>query len=270
MKKILMAFSLAAIFASSVNAEVYAIVDGEEITDKDMLFLQQAMPNVDFNALPKDMKDKAIDQAIERKILMKEAKKDKLEDTKEYKEALAEFEQTMVLELWMRKQLEAMKVSESESKKYYNENKDKMVIPESANARHILVKTEKEAKDIIKDLGKAGKDIENKFIELAKAKSTDPSAANGGELPPFAKEGQMIPEFSKAAFALKPNTYTKTPVKTQYGYHIIYLKSITPKGVVKYEEIKPRIEEELKLVKFRDVIAKKAQDLKKKAKIEKK
>lgn len=78
----------------------------------------------------------------------------------------------------------------------------------------------------------------------------------------------MIEEFSKAAFALKPNTYTKTPVKTQFGYHIIYLESIQPKGVAKYDEVKAVLENELKLQKFRDVIAKKAQDLRKKAKIE--
>ncbi|RDU62664.1 DUF1947 domain-containing protein [Helicobacter sp. MIT 14-3879] len=270
MRKYLIMFSLASLFIMSANAEVYATVDGEEVTDKDMMFLKQAMPNIDFNTLPKDMRDKAIDQAIERKLLTKEANKDKnkIENTKEYKEALDDFKETMVLELWMRGQMDNLKVSESDIKKYYNENKDKMIIPEQANARHILVDSEKEAKDIIKELDKAGKNAESKFIELAKSKSKDPSASNGGDLPPFVKEGQMIPEFSNATFALKPNTYTKNPIKTQYGYHIIYLKSIQPKGVLKYEDIKPKLQEELKLVKFREVIANKAKELKKKSKIE--
>lgn len=268
MRKFLITLGLACLFVNSVGAVTYAVVDGEEITDKDMLFLKQAMPNVDFNALPKEMRDKAVDQAIERKLLTKEAKKDNLESTKEFQEALDEFKETMTLELWMRKQIENVKVSESELKKYYNANKDKMVVPEQAIARHILVDSEKEAKNIIAELNKAGKNVESKFMELAKSKSKDPGASNGGELPPFAREGQMIPEFSKAAFALKPNTYTKEPVKTQFGYHIIYLKSIQKSGVIKYEEIKPRLEEDLKLQKFRDVIAKKAADLKKKAKIE--
>lgn len=267
MRKFLVLLGLA--FAISANAEVYAKVDGEEITEKDLAFLRQAMPNLDIANLPKEMKDKAIEQAIERKLLTREAKKDKLENTQEFKDALAEFKDTMILELWMRKQIEEVKISESEIKKHYNTNKDKLIQPETAKARHILVATEKEAKDIIKELNKAGKSVESKFAELAKEKSSDKgSAENGGELPPFAREGQMVAEFSKATFALKPNTFTKTPVKTDFGYHIIYLKSIQPKGVVKYEDIKPQLENDLKLTKFRDVIAKKAQDLKKKAKIE--
>ncbi|MGX3010673.1 peptidyl-prolyl cis-trans isomerase [Helicobacter sp. 23-1044] len=270
MRKVLVALSLAGLIFSSLSAEVYAKVDGEEITDKDLMFLRQAMPNLDLANLPSDLKDKAIDQAIERKLLTREAKKDKqLENTQEYKDALEAFKDELILGLWTQKQFEAVQVSDSEVKKHYNANKDKLIQPETAKARHILVATEKEAKDIIAELNKAGKNAESKFAELAKAKSADKgSAEQGGELPPFAREGQMVAEFSKAAFALKPTTYTKKPVKTDFGYHIIYLKSIQPKGVVKYEDIKPQLENDLKLNKIRDIIAKRAQDLKKKAKIE--
>ena len=159
MRKVLVLLGLASIFAMSANAEVYAKVDGEEITDKDLMFLRQAMPNLDLANLPKEMKDKAIDQAIERKLLTREAKKDKLENTQEYKDALEEFKDTMVLELWMRKQIENVKVTESEIKKHYNANKDKLIQPEMAKARHILVASEKEAKDIITQLNKAGKTL---------------------------------------------------------------------------------------------------------------
>lgn len=269
MRKILMALSLAGLLFSSVSAEVYAKVDGEEITDKDLMFLRQAIPNFDINSAPKEMKEKAIDQAIERKLLTREAKKDKLENTQEYKDALEEFKDTMILELWMRKQIEAVKVSESEIKKHYNANKDKLIQPELAKTRHILVESEKVAKDIIAELNKAGKNAESKFTELAKAHSKDTdNAQKGGDLPPFPRDGVMIAEFSKAAFALKPKTYTKTPVQTQFGWHIIYLENIQPKGVAKYEEVKPQLENDLKLTKFRDVIAKKAKDLRNKAKIE--
>lgn len=267
MNKILMSLSFVLIFTSAAYAKVYATVNGEDITDRDMLFLKQAMPNVDFTTLPKDMQDKAIDQAIERKLLTKEAQKEKLENTNEYKEALEDFKETMVLELWMRKQLENIKISENEIKKFYSENKDKLIVPEGASARHILVDTEKEAKDIIKELDKVSADkSEEKFIELAKSHSKDPSAQNGGDLGTFARE-QMLPEFSDAAFALKDNTYTKTPVKTNYGYHVIFLKSKKPKGIVGYEEAKPRLEQELKLVKFREMVSQKAKELRKKAKV---
>lgn len=267
MRKILVLLGLASALVMSVSAEVYATVDGEEITDKDLAFLRQAMPQIDFNV--KENKDRAIESIIERKLLIREAKKDKLENTKEYKEMLEMLKDDMIVRLWMSKQLENVKVSESEVKKHYNTNKDKLIRPELAKARHILVAGESEAKDIIAELNKAGKNAESKFAELAKAKSADKgSAEQGGELPPFEREGQMIAEFSKAAFALKPNTFTKKPVKTDFGYHIIYLKSIQPKGVAKYDEVKEILENDLRDAKFKEIIAKKAQDLKKKAKIE--
>lgn len=268
MRKFLLGLCAACALASGVNAKVYAIVDGEEVNDRDMLFLKQAMPNVDFNALPKEMQDKAVEQAIERKLLAKEAKKEKLESTQEFKDALEDAKEAIMLELWMRRQIEGVKISEGEIKKFYNDNKDKLVVPESAHARHILVDSQKVAQDIIKELNAVkASEAEEKFIELAKAKSKDPSAANGGDLGVFPKN-QMVPSFSQAAFALKENTYTKTPVKTDFGYHIIFLKSKKPQSIVSYEEAKPRIEQELQLTKFRDIVAQRAQDLRKKAKVE--
>lgn len=268
MKKFLISLSFASILASSLYAQVYAVVDGENITERDFLFLQQVMPNANIDSLPKEMKEQVINQAIERKLLTREAKKDKLENTPEFKEALEEFKETFILELWMRKQLDSIKVSESDIKKFYNDNKDKLVVPETADARHILVSTEKEAKDIINELNKVKADkVEEKFIELAKAKSIDPSKDNGGDLGVFAKD-KMVPSFSKATFDLKEKSYTKTPVKTDFGYHVIYLKSKKPQGVLSYDEAKGRIEQELQLMKFRDVVAQKSQELKKKAKIE--
>ena len=86
---------------------------------------------------------------------------------------------------------------------------------EEVHARHILVKTEAEAKSIIDQLNK-GAD----FAALAKKYSTDPAAASGGDLGYFSRD-DMVPAFSAAAFALKPGQYTKTPVKTQFGWHVI-------------------------------------------------
>lgn len=268
MTKIIRILSLSMfVMFSFSSAKVYAVVDGEEINDNDMMFLKQVMPNADFESLPKDMQSKAIEQAIERKLLTKEAKKDKLEDTNEYKEALESFKDTMVLELWMRKQIDTVKLSDGEIKKFYNENKQQMMVPETVEARHILVETKKEAENIIKELNKATNKIEEKFIDLAKSKSKDPSGSNGGDIGFFSKT-DMVPEFANAAFALKEKTYTKQPVKTQYGYHVIYIKSKKPKGIISYEEAKPKIEQELKLVKFRELVASKAKELRKKAKVE--
>lgn len=103
------------------------------------------------------------------------------------------------------------------------------------HARHILVKTEDEAKDVIKQLD-GGKD----FAELAKEKSTDSSGSDGGDLGFFSK-GRMVPEFEEAAFALKPGTYTKTPVKSQFGFHVIKVEEIRDAAPPKFEDVQQQV-----------------------------
>ncbi len=90
----------------------------------------------------------------------------------------------------------------------------------SISARHILVETEEEAKEIIAQLDEA-EDKEETFKTLAKDKSSDGSAANGGDLGSFGK-GQMVEEFEKAAYALDVDAYSAEPVESKYGYHVIY------------------------------------------------
>ena len=110
---------------------------------------------------------------------------------------------------------------------------------ESIAARHILVATEEEANELLAELEKAT-DKEATFKELAVDHSTDGSAAEGGDLGAFAK-GDMVKEFEEAAFALETNTYTTKPVKSQYGYHLIFRYAYEPE-IATYEEK----EEELK------------------------
>ena len=95
---------------------------------------------------------------------------------------------------------------------------------EQVTASHILVETEDEAKAVIAALGK-GED----FAELAKTKSTGPSGPNGGSLGTFGR-GQMVPAFENAAFALSDGSFSKTPVQTQFGWHVIKVdkKAIAP------------------------------------------
>jgi len=116
------------------------------------------------------------------------------------------------------------------------------------DARHILVKTEEEAMAIIGELD-SGKD----FAELAKAKSTGPSGKNGGTLGYFSK-GQMVPEFEKAAFALENGTYTKKPVKTQFGYHIILKQDERDEKPPAFEDSKEGVRQVLLREKYLELI----------------
>lgn len=268
MKKILVGSMIAfALLQSGSLAKTYAEVNGSDITDKDISALMRAMPGVAFDQLPQEAKKQIIDQAIERKLLIEQAKKEKVQNSKEYKEAIANVEEDLMLEVWMRKQMDKVKVSNAEIEKFYNENKSKFVQPETVKASHILVSNENEAKAIIAELKKAGKNVASKFEELAKEKSKDGSAQNGGELGYIAKN-QVVPEFADAAFKLKKDTYTTTPVKTQFGYHVILVKDKKPAGTVALKDIKAQIEQNLKLKKFQEEVKKEGEELRKKAKVE--
>ena len=121
-------------------------------------------------------------------------------------------------------------------------------------------------KNIIKTLSSA-KDVKAEFIKLAKEKSTGPSGVNGGELGWFEPK-QMVPEFSDAAKALKKGTITAKPVKTQFGYHVIYLEGKNNSETIPYEIVKNKIVGALKQKQFALKIAQMAKDLKAKAKID--
>ena len=136
--------------------------------------------------------------------------------------------------------------------------------------RHILVKTEAEAKGIIGELkGLNGAALTQKFAETAATKSIEPAAKQtGGALPPFPKEGAMVKPFADAAFAMKKGEISKAPVKTQFGYHVILKEDQSAQRQATVNEVKPFIEGAIRQEKAAANLQKTAQDLFKKAKIE--
>ncbi len=268
MKKIFLSSVVAFSLLQNVGfAETFAKVNGSTITEKDIAALMRAMPGVSFAQLPQDAKDQIINQAIERKLLIAQAKKEGVEKSKEFQNALENVKEDLMLEVWMRQEMEKVKVSNSEIEKFYNDNKTRFVQPETAKVKHILVSSEADAKSIISDLKKAGKNVISKFEELAKAKSKDGSAQNGGEIGWIAK-GQVVPEFADVAFKLDKGKFTQTPVKTQFGYHVIYLEDKRPTTTLALKDVRGQIEQNLRLTKFQESMRKEGQDLRAKAKVE--
>lgn len=262
----LVALSLVA--SSAVAGKVIAEVNGKKITTEDIAPML-AQSGMKFEQLPPQIKQKVVDQAIERELLKEKAINSGIERSKEFKEALAKLKADLALEIWMRKQYNSIKISDKEAKEFYKQNIDKFKQPEMVHARHILVKSEEEAKKIIAELKKTPKDkLKAKFIELAQTKSVGPSGKRGGDLG-FFKKGQMVKPFSDAAFSLKPGEFTKTPVKTQFGYHIIYVEEKKPASTVPFEQVKDKIKQQLKMKKFQELVKKEAEKLKKSAKIKK-
>lgn len=273
MKKAVAGMVLASVlFVGFVGAKDLATVDGVSVMEKDFDIIKQRVPNFNFNQLNDDQKKALVDQAVNNILIEKQAKKDKLETTTDYKEALEAFKKQLLVELWAKKQAEIIgksNIPEPDLKKYYDENKSQF-IQQEGQARHIIVKTEDEAKKVIVELNKMPKaKVESKFIELANKDSIDPNTKNtqnGGDLGTFQKS-QMVPEFAQAAFDLKPGTYTKTPVKTEFGYHIIYLIKKNDPVTYSFEQSKQAIEANLKEQKFQADMKQKIEDLRKKAKI---
>ncbi len=261
------------ICATSVYAKTYATVDGKAITDKDIKILEQNIPNFNYSKLSEQEKEMFINELVNRQLMIKAAKQEKLDTSKEYIDVVNNIKDNLLIDLWTKQQADSIQVpnmNDAQIRKIYQENEG-LFINQEGKARHILVKTEAEAKNIIKELDKASKGkVEAKFIELANQKSIDPASQqqkNGGDLGVF-QRSMMHPDFSKAAFDLKPGTYSKEPVHTPFGYHIIYLERKSEPKIVPYDEAKKSIENEIRAQNVREGMMQKIQALRQKAKIE--
>jgi peptidyl-prolyl cis-trans isomerase C len=266
-KHSLVAFAL--LTTSLVASDILVTVNGKHITKQDAnTFVSAAQPNMTYDTLNDEQKKLIKERLVEKALFVELARKEDVDESKEFKKGLEKIQNELMVNVWMKQQMESVVVSDSEAKEFYEKNKKKFVQPESARARHILVKEEAEAKKIAKEYAKlSGKQLEEKFIALAESKSTGPSAKNGGDLGAFTKE-QMVPEFSKAVWALDVGKASTKPVKTQFGYHLIYLEAKNAETTLSYSEVKPNIVASLKQKQFTEKIATIAKELKKKADIE--
>ncbi len=257
------------------SAQTLVTVNGKAITQQEVdAELMQATQGR-FNQVPADkqaqFRQQVLQQLIGKEIIYDDAKKSGILKSREYKEQYKKLEQRMKKELaiqvWQKKVLDSIKIPEKALKKYYNANKGEFNEKVSVHARHILVKTEAEAKAIINELKPlSGQKLLKKFEELAKTKSTGPSGPKGGDLGFFAK-GQMVPAFNDKVFNMKVGTITLKPVKTQFGYHIIYLQEKKDAATKSFNEVKHFIEQRLRMEKFKEVMKEKMDALEKKATI---
>lgn len=263
------AISLLMLSGVAVSKDL-ATVDGVKITEKDFDNLKTQVPNFDFNKLTKDQRLQLIGQKINEILIIKDIKAKKLDATPEFKQTLKAAETQAKLVAWQHyvfAQASKQKITDTELKSYYDANPDKFTQQEG-QARHILVSTKEKADSIIDMLNKTkSADVLNKFSELAKKDSLDKgSAANGGDLGDF-QRSQMVKSFGDAAFALKEGTYTKQPVKTEYGYHVIYLIKKSPLKIVSFEEAKEGISALFREQRANEAIQKDLQQLRDAAKI---
>ncbi|CAH2604398.1 Parvulin-like PPIase [Rhodovastum atsumiense] len=193
---------------------VVARVDSTDIRLSDVQGAIQSLPP-EYRAMPPQMLYPAlVDQLVDRKAVALLATRQGLDKDPQVQRQMARAAEEALQSALFHREIGPQVSDAAVRARYDHDIAGKTGAPE-VHARHILVASEADAKAIIAELKKGGD-----FAAIAKARSTDPGAAQGGDLGWF-KQGDMLPEFSEAAFALKPGQVSDKPVQTRYGWHVI-------------------------------------------------
>ncbi len=251
---------LAAIPAWVVAGNSVATVNGKPISQKSYdFYLAQAMQRRGKNQQGQGgiNREAVINELVNRELLHQAAVKAKVENDETVAFQLKQLKVDAMIQGLLNKLSTENKITDKDLKAEYDKRIAGAKLSEY-KARHILLKTEEEAKTVIAEL-----DSGSKFEELAKKKSTGPSAKDGGDLGWF-NPSQMVPPFSQAVAQMKKGSYTKKPVKTQFGYHVIKLEDTRKRTPPKFEDIKPQLKMVLQNQRIQEYIT----NLRKTAKID--
>ncbi|MBX3531580.1 MAG: peptidylprolyl isomerase [Rhizobiaceae bacterium] len=228
------ALGWAAAPALAQDDTVIANVAGQPITEGD---LKLAISELDqqFAQLPDEQKRAAaLTALIEIRLLAAESEKAGVADRPDFK-ARMEFLRLRALHIAFVEEKVAGAITDEQVRARYDQEIASQPPVNEVRASHILVDSEEKAKEIIAKLDAGGD-----FAELAKENSSDGSAAGGGDLG-FFGPGRMVPEFEQAAFALEVGQYTKEPVKSQFGWHIILVTDKRPETPPAFEQVAQQI-----------------------------
>ncbi len=213
---------------------VLAKVNGAEIRQSDLALAEEELGPSLAQMDPATKQENVLAFLIDMKIVAKAAEDKKVENNEDFKKRLAFTRNRLLMDSLLATEGKAATTDDA-MKKVYEEASKQITGEQEVHARHILVETEDEAKAIAAEL-KKGAD----FAELAKKKSKDPGASDGGDLGFFTKD-QMVPEFSTVAFAMEPGKISD-PVKSQFGWHIIKVEEKRNRQAPEFEQVKAQIE----------------------------
>ena len=233
-----LAFTTAVVLSTSAQAKI--TVNGETIPQSYFDAMEEA-----YKAQGKhptaEIKEMIKQELIRRTVLEQEAKRLKLHEKKDIKAQIALAEQGVLIGAVLTQGVRNKNIDDKKIKQEYDKIVKRLGDKEY-KSRHILVKTEKEAKQIIKDLDKG-----QKFEKLVEQSTDIGSQKNGGDLGWSSKDA-FVAGFSDALAKLKKGKYSKTPVKTEFGYHVIFLDDIRdakhPTFDQAKQEIKNRLEQQ--------------------------
>jgi len=227
--------ALGATAAFKVNAQknvgVAARVNGEVISIEEIKKGYEDNPQIASQVPFNEFYGKALDIFVNGKLLYQAAQKANVEESSEYKEQLKTAQEDLARKVFLEKTVEE-KVTPAVVQKFYeDEYVKKFESKKEMQAKHILVENEKTAKEVIAKLD-SGED----FDQIAKEYTKDKTVDLG-----YFTEDLMVPEFTKASLQLKVGEYTKQPVKTQFGYHIILLTDIRDSSPLPLADLEPQI-----------------------------
>jgi len=214
--------------------QVVARANGVDIRASDLAYAEEEIGGNMPNMPPQQKHDYLITYLADVIVLSQAAEQQKLSERPDVKRRLVFDRNRLLMEALLQDAARAA-VSEEAEHKVYDEAVKQMPAEEEVHARHILLPTEDEAKAVLADL-KKGAD----FAAVAKEKSKDPAAAEGGDLGYFTKD-QMVPEFSAVAFKLGKGELSE-PVKTQFGWHIIKVEDKRTKPTPSFDQVKTQID----------------------------
>ena len=194
---------------------VVAIIDGDKLKLADLERVKNGIPQL--RELPiETVYNNLLEGYINSRVVLKAAERSGIQKNPEVQRAINEAREQILSKAFLAEQLQ-VRMTPEKAKEIYTEELKNYVPQDEIHARHILVATEKEAKDLIVKLKNGAK-----FEDLANKYSLDknPEMENGGDLGYFRKD-MMIPDFANAAFAIKVGKFSEKPIKTPFGWHVV-------------------------------------------------
>lgn len=258
---LLKSISLVAFLAAAtpLNAAdpVVANVNGQKFTYSQVMEAKASLPK-QYQSAPDDkIFPVLLNQVVDTYLIEKAAVAAGLENNPEVKKAIEKAKEGIIAQAFLLDKVKDV-ITDASIQNKYNEVIKNFPQEKEVHLRHILVDNQATAESIIKAL-KNGTD----FKKLAKEKSKDGTAKEGGDLG-FFRKSELPKELAEAAFALKPGTYSQQPVKTDFGWHVLMVEQVRDAVPPKFEEIK----EELKGLMTQEAVVAVVKDLRSKAKIE--
>ena len=243
--------------------DLLTCINKECITKSDVMKVAQMRYGAkEYEALDEEIKKKIRKGLQDKLLVIDAAKKDKLKESPEYKEAMANASKAILSNLYLKKLKVQITVEPNEISAYYQKHKN--IYYTRVHTRTILNTSEEKIKAFIEQLQKVKPDERKAtFIALAKKYSQHPTRHKEGDLG-FIGYNSMVQPFGQETFKLKDNEMTELPVKTTLGYHIIYVEA---RKVKPLEEVKSEIENTLKEQKYREMFKNRLKELRKKAEI---